>query len=66
VIASKEISLEVNAEKTKYMTMSRNQRARHNHNIKLDNKSFERVEEFKDFRTTLTNRHSIHEEIKLV
>jgi hypothetical protein len=45
--ASKEIGLEVNAEKTKYMVMSRNQNARHNHNINMDNKSFERVEEFK-------------------
>jgi hypothetical protein len=44
VIASKEIGLEVNAEKTKYMVMSRNQNVGHNHNIKIDNKSFERVE----------------------
>jgi hypothetical protein len=43
VIASKEISLEVNAEKTKYMVMSRNQNAGHNHNINIDNKSFKRV-----------------------
>jgi hypothetical protein len=47
VIASKEIVLEVNSEKTKYMAMSQNQNAGHNHNIKIDNKSFERVEEFK-------------------
>jgi hypothetical protein len=47
MIASKEIGLEVNAEKTKYMVMSRNQNAGHNHNIKTDNKSYERVEEFK-------------------
>jgi hypothetical protein len=47
MIASNEIGLEVNAEKTKYMIMSRNQNARHNHNIKIDNKSFEKVEEFK-------------------
>jgi hypothetical protein len=66
VIASKEISLEVNAEKTKYVFISRHQSARHNHNIKIDNKCFERVEEFKYFGTTLTNRHYIHEEIKLV
>jgi hypothetical protein len=64
VIASKEIGLEVNAEKTKYMVMPRNQNAGHNHNIKIDNKSFERVEEFKYLGATLTNRHSIHEEIK--
>jgi hypothetical protein len=64
VIASKEIGLEVNAEKTKYMVMSRNQNARHNHNINIDNISFERVEEFKYLGTALTNRNSIQEEIK--
>jgi hypothetical protein len=46
VISSKEIGLEVNAEKAKYTVMSRNQNAGHNHNIKIDNKSFETVEEF--------------------
>jgi hypothetical protein len=35
VIASKEIGLEVNAEKTKYMVISRNQNAGQNHNINL-------------------------------
>src|SRR5215470_9158136 len=53
VIASKEIGLEVNAEKTEYMVMSRNQNARQNHNIKVENKPFERVEEFKYLGTTL-------------
>jgi hypothetical protein len=38
VVASKEVGLEVSAEKTKYMVMSRNQNAGQNHNIKLDNK----------------------------
>jgi hypothetical protein len=64
VIASKAIGLEVNAEKTKYMVMSRNQNAGHSHNINIDNKSFERVEEFKYLGTALTNRNSIHEKIK--
>jgi hypothetical protein len=41
VVASKEIGLEVNAEKTKYMAMSRDQNAGQNHNIKIDNKSFD-------------------------
>jgi UDP-galactopyranose mutase len=44
--------------------MFRNQNAGQNHNIKEDNKSFERVEEFKYLGATLTNRNSIHEEIK--
>ena len=46
-MASKEIGLEVNADKTKYMVMSRDQNARRSHRIKTDNSSFERVEEFK-------------------
>jgi hypothetical protein len=46
VVASKEIGLEVNAEKTKYMVMSCNQNAGQNHNMKIDNKSFHRVEQF--------------------
>jgi hypothetical protein len=38
VVASKEIGLEVNAVKTKYMVMSRDQNAGQIHNIKIDNK----------------------------
>jgi hypothetical protein len=64
VIASKEIGLEVNAARTKYMVMSQNQNAGQNHNKKIDSKCFERVEEFKYLGTTLTNRNFIHEEIK--
>jgi hypothetical protein len=44
VVASKGIGLEVDAEKTKYMVMSRNQNAGQDHNIQVDNKSFEMVE----------------------
>ena len=44
VVGSEEIGLEVNAEKTKYMAMSRDQKAGRSHNIKTDNSSFERVE----------------------
>jgi hypothetical protein len=44
------------------MVMSRNQNAGQNHNIKIDDKSFERVEQFKYLGTTLTNQNSIHEE----
>jgi hypothetical protein len=64
VVASKEIGLEVNAEKTKCMFLSRDQNAGHNHNIKIDNKYSESVEEFKYLGATLTDRSSIHEEIK--
>jgi hypothetical protein len=63
VVASKEIGLEVNANKTKYMVMSRDQNAARSHCMKIGNSSFERVEEFRYFGTTLTNQNSIQEEI---
>jgi len=44
--------------------MSRDQSARGSHDIKIDNTSFERVEESKCLGTTLTNQDSIQEEIK--
>jgi hypothetical protein len=47
-----------------YMVMSRDQNAGINHSIKLDNKSFERVEQLKYLGTTLINLSSIQEEIK--
>jgi len=47
LVGSKEIGLEVNSDKSKNMVMSRDQNAGRSHNIKIDNKSFERVEEFK-------------------
>ena len=41
VAAAKEIGIEVNANKTKYMVVSRDQRAGRNHSVKIDNNSFE-------------------------
>jgi hypothetical protein len=64
VVARKEIRLEVNADKTKYMVMSQVQTAGRSHNTKNDNTSFEGVEQFKYLGTTLTNQNSIQEEIK--
>ena len=64
VVATKEIGLEVNADKTKYMVMSREQTAELSHTMKVDNSSIERVEEFKYLGTTLTNQNSIRKEIK--
>jgi hypothetical protein len=37
--ASKEVGLEVNIEKTKYMLMSRHQNAGQNHNVKVGDRS---------------------------
>ena len=64
VAATKEIGLEVNAHKTKYMAVSRYQNAGQIHSMKIDNSSIERVEELKYLGTTLTNQNSIQEEIK--
>ena len=51
--ATKEIGLEVNAHKNKYMTVSRDQKAGRIHSMKIDNSSIERVEEFKYLGTRL-------------
>jgi len=64
VVATKEIGLELNADKTKYIIMSRDQKAGRSHSMKIDNSSIERVEVFKYLGTTLTNKNSIQEEIK--
>ena len=56
-----DIRLEVNADKTMYMVTSRDQNAERSHNIKTDNSSFERVEEFEYLGKTLTNQNCIQE-----
>jgi hypothetical protein len=62
--ASMDIGLEINAEKTKYMIMSRHPNSGQNQNIRIANESFEKVAIFKYLRTTLTNQNDIHDEIK--
>jgi hypothetical protein len=59
--ASKEVGLEVNVEKTKYMLVSRDQNAGQNREIKIGNRSFGNVSQFKYLGTTVTK---IREEIK--
>jgi len=63
VAAGKESGLEVNADKTKYTVMSRDRNAGRSHNIKIDNSSFGKTEEFKYVGTNLTNQNSIQEEV---
>jgi glycerol-3-phosphate O-acyltransferase len=62
--ASKEVGLEVNPEKAKYMLVSRCQKAGQRQSIKTGNRSFESVAKFKYLGTTLTDQNFIHEEIK--
>jgi len=47
VVASKEIGLEVNGDKIKYMVMSYDQNAGRSHSIKIENSSFQFMEGFK-------------------
>ena len=63
-MASKEIGLEVNADKTKYMVVSRVQNAGGSHSKKIDDSSSESAGEFKFLGATLANRNSVQEEMK--
>jgi hypothetical protein len=62
--ASKNVGLEINAEKTKYMIMSCYPNSGQNQNIRTANESFENVAGFKYLGTTLTKQNDIHDEIK--
>ena len=52
VAATRVTGLEVGADKTKYMVMSREQNAGRIHSVRTDSSTFERVEEFKYLGTT--------------
>jgi hypothetical protein len=62
--AGKEVGLEVNPEKTKYMLRPPYQREGQRHCIKKANSSFEDVVTLKYLGTTLTDQNCMHEEIK--
>jgi nucleoside diphosphate kinase len=64
VVCSKETGLEVNADKTKYMVMSRDQNAGRNYSIRKDNYFFETLKHFIYLGTALMNQNSIQEEMK--
>jgi hypothetical protein len=56
--------MEVNVDKTKCMAMYRGQNVGRSYNIKTDNNSLERVEEFEYLGKTLVNQNYIQEEIR--
>jgi uncharacterized protein YabE (DUF348 family) len=60
---SKEIGLEINVEKTKYMLLSRHQIVGQNRDIKIANRSFENMLQFKYLGATVTNQNLIQVEI---
>jgi hypothetical protein len=62
--ASRDIGLEINVEKTKYMNMSHHPNSGQNQNIRIANESLENVAKFKYLGTTLTNQNDMHDEIK--
>jgi sorting nexin-29 len=62
--ASRDVGLEINAEKTEYSVMSHHQSSRENQNKRIVNESFENMAEFKYLGTTLTNQNDIHDEMK--
>jgi hypothetical protein len=62
--ASKEIGLEINAEKTKYMFLSRHQNVGQNRDIKITNRWFGNVSQFIYLGITVTNQNFIQEEIR--
>jgi hypothetical protein len=62
--ASKEAGLEISAGKTKCMFLFRHQNVGHNHDLKVANRSFENVSQFKYLGTTVTNQNFIQEELK--
>jgi hypothetical protein len=62
--ASKEVGLEINVDKTKYMLLYRHQNVAQNRDIKIANRSFENVSQFKYLGTTVTNQNLMQDEIK--
>jgi ribosomal protein S2 len=62
--ASKKVGLEVNTEKTKYMLLSRHQYSGQSYDMKIANRCFENVAQFRYLGTTITNRNLIQEAIK--
>jgi hypothetical protein len=62
--ASKEVGLEINIEKTKYMLLSHDQNVGQNRDIIIANRSFENVSQFIYLGTRVINQNLISEKIK--
>ena len=64
IVASKEIGLEVNTDKTKFIVMSRDQNAGQSHSTKIDNNYFESMEQFKYLGTNLTTKFLFRKKLR--
>jgi hypothetical protein len=62
--ASKEVGLEVNTEETEYYVAVSSPECGQSHDIKIVNRCFENVAQFRYLGTTITNQNLIQEEIK--
>ena len=62
LVTSKESGIEGNAGTTTYVVVSRDQNAGRSHNLKLDDSSFEWVEESRYLGTAVVNQNSTQEE----
>jgi hypothetical protein len=62
--ASRDIGLEIYAEKAKYMIMSRHPNLGQNQHIRKTNEMFENMAKFKYLETTLRNQNDINGELK--
>jgi hypothetical protein len=57
--ASAEVDLEINVEEAKYVLLSRHQNAGQNHDLKIANRSFENVPQFRYLGTTIRDQNLI-------
>jgi hypothetical protein len=64
VAATWQIGLEVSADKTKYMVMSRDQNAGRIQRVRTENSTFERLEEFRYLGTTSTNQILLRKKLR--
>jgi hypothetical protein len=62
--AGKGVGLGVNVEKTKYMLVSCDQNAGQNRDMKIANRTFENLSEYRYLGTTVTNEKLIQDEIR--
>jgi len=64
VVASKGMVKNEILKKTEYMITPYKEHARQNNNLRIGNKPFEEVEQFRYLEKAITNRSYIHKEIK--